>query len=133
LIVLGAIAVDAAVVFLGQRELGSATAAAANDAAGAAFADAPFYEGGRVELDIDAAAQVAAASLRARAPQGLEFVGSPRVFISGRQLCVEAQARVRRVFAAAVPGVSRVVTLRARSVASLAGASGAGPAAVCNS
>jgi hypothetical protein len=131
LVVLGAIAVDAAVVFLGQRELGSATAAAANDAAGAAFADAPFYEGGQVELDPAAAARVADASIRARLARGVDFVGSPRVTIVGRQVCVEAEAVVKRIFGAAIPGVSRTVTIHARSAASLADAGGPARDAVC--
>lgn len=121
LAVLGGIAVDSAVVFLAQRELGSATAAAANDAAGAAFAESPFYEGGRVELDIDAARRVAAASMRAREPRGLEYIDGPSVRAVGRQLCVEASAQVKRIFAPAIPGVARTVTLHARSSASLVG------------
>ncbi len=120
LIVLGAIAVDSAVVFLGQRELGSAVAAAANDAAGAAFADAPFYEGGRVEIDVARAREVAAASLAARAPRGLEFTGPPEVAVVGRQLCVTARARVNRVFAPGIPGAARVATLTAHVAATLA-------------
>jgi uncharacterized membrane protein len=122
LVVLGAVAVDAAVVFLGQRELGSAVAAAANDAAAAAFADAPFYEAGRVEIDLARARRVAAASLAARAVRGLELTGPPEVIVLGRQLCVRAQARVDRVFAPAIPGAARATTIRAQSTATLAGA-----------
>lgn len=121
LAVLGGIAVDSAVVFLAQRELGSATAAAANDAAGAAFAEAPFYEDGRVELDVEAARRVADASMRARAPRGLEYTDGPKVRVVGRQLCVEASAQVKRIFAPAIPGIARTVTLHARSSASLSG------------
>jgi len=120
LMVLGAIAVDGAIVFLGQRELGSAVAAAANDAAGAAFADAPFYEAGRVEVDVDRAQRVAAASLAARAPRGIELRGPPEVTIVGRQLCVRATARVPRVFARSIPGASRSVVITAESTATLA-------------
>ncbi len=121
LVVLGAIAVDAAVVFLGQRELGSAVAAAANDAAAAAFADTPFYEGGLVNIDLERARQVASDSVSARAPRGLELVGSPEVVIVGRQLCVRATAVVRRIFAPGVPGVARDAVITAESTATLAG------------
>jgi hypothetical protein len=111
--VLGAIAVDASVVFLGQRELGSAVAA---------FADAPFYEGGQVELDLSRARRVAAASLAARAPRGIELIGSPEVIVIGRQLCVRAAAVVHHVFARSIPGASSTSTIHAQSTATLAGA-----------
>lgn len=121
LFVLGAIAVDAAVVFLAQRELGSATAAAANDAAAAAFAEAPFYERGRVELDLARARYVAAESLAARASTGLALIGEPDVRIVGRQICVTAEARVPRIFGGAIPGAADPPIVRAQSSATLAG------------
>ena len=119
LVVLGSIAVDASVVFLGQRELAGAVAAAANDAAGAAFAEAPFYDSGQVELDLPRARDVAAASLAARAPRGIEITGPPEVFVSGNQLCVRATGVVRKVLAPAVPGASRQTVVHAQSTATL--------------
>ena len=56
LLVLGAIAIDSAVVALAQRELSDRTAAVANDVAGAGASDASFYEAGDVTLSQDAAA-----------------------------------------------------------------------------
>jgi hypothetical protein len=129
--ILGAISVDAAVVFLGQRELGDAVAAAANDAAGAAFAAEPFYEGGQVELDSDLARRIAEESIEARAANGFELVAPPVVIVSGRLVCVTAVARVQHVFARAVPGAARGTTIRASSTATLAGTSAAGSANRC--
>src|SRR5207248_6070957 len=54
--VLGAIAADLASVFLGERELANATAAAANDTATEALANAAFYRGGQLRV-ADAGAQ----------------------------------------------------------------------------
>jgi uncharacterized membrane protein len=119
LVVLGAIAVDSAVVFLGQRELGSAVAAAANDAA-AAMADAPFYEAGAVQIDVPRAERVAAASLAARASTELELLGPPEVIVTGRQVCVRARARVAHVFSPGVPGAARTSTVSAAATATLA-------------
>ena len=132
LLILGAIAVDSAVVLLGQRELGSAVSAAANDAAAAAFADAPFYEGGAVQLDLSRAQQVAQQSFAARRPGGLELTRPLDVTIAGRQICVSAEATVRHVFSPSVPGLSRVTTVRAQSGATLAGASGITRSSACS-
>ena len=133
LIVLGAIAVDSAVVFLGQRELGNAVAAAANDAAAAAFADAPFYEGGRVEIDLVRAREIAAASLAARKPREIVLTGPPEITVVGRQLCVTAEAQVKHIFARSIPGASRVSVIRAKSTATLTGRNHTNgrPAATC--
>ena len=132
LVVLGGISVDAAVVYLGQRELGNAVAAAANDAAGASFSQAPFYGGGRVELDPARAAQIAAASLEARASRGLHLSGPPVVVVSGRRVCVRAAATVERIFSGGVPGAHRSAHIEATSEATLRGAAGpVGPPITC--
>jgi hypothetical protein len=119
LVVLGGISVDAAVVYLGQRELGNAVAAAANDAAGAAFSQGPFYGAGQVELDPARAAQIAGQSLAARAARGIELDGPPVVVVSGRQVCVHARAHVRRIFAGGIPGATRSAAIDAVSRATL--------------
>ena len=130
LVILGAIAVDFAVVFLAQRELSSATAAAANDAAGAAISDSSFYEGGgQIVIDRLEAERVAREALRLRMPEdgqvgAIRLVEDAEVQVAGRQVCVSARATVRYVFARAIPGVRHETELRARSTASAVGDDG---------
>jgi hypothetical protein len=131
LMILGAIAVDSAVVFLGQRELGSAVAAAANDAAAAAFAEAPFYEGGRVEIDVSLAQHVAQQSFDARKAAQIELTGPLEVTVVGRQICVAAEATVRRIFTPRGIGVSPTATIRARSGATLSDDRGVEATSAC--
>jgi hypothetical protein len=127
LAILGAIAVDSAMVFLAQRELVDAASGAANDAAGAALEDAAFYRGGgRLAIDQQRALQVAEAGVAARAPAGLTVLGRPTVRVDGGQVCVELRASVRRIFARALPGFGDDVVVTARATATAAGGS-AGP------
>ena len=102
LVVLGAIAVDSAVAFLGQREASNAAAAAANDAAGAAVSDAAFYRGGSVVLDPARAREAAQAAVAARAVRGL-VVDAVDVRVDGPGVCVTVRGRVPYVFARSVP------------------------------
>lgn len=130
LVILGAIAVDSAVVFLAERELVNATAAAANDAAAAAVSDSAFYGSGEVVIDPAVAEQVAAEALRLRLPEGgpagaIALTGDPEVLVAGRQVCVTARATVRHIFARAIPGVAREAHVSARSTATAAGDGGA--------
>ena len=118
LLVLGAIAVDSAVVFLAQRDLANRTAAAANDLASGAVDDVSFYQGGgTIELRQDrATAFTSLVFSAARRPAGYESL-SGSATTTGRTVRVEATARVRYVFAAAVPGAPRSTTVRAQSTA----------------
>jgi hypothetical protein len=118
LLVLGAIAVDSAVVFLAQRDLANRTAAAANDIAAAAVNDAAFYEqGGTIELrSAPAEAFTRLAFSPDRRPHGFDG-WSADVDTNGRSVTVHATAEVRLVFAPAVPGVDRTTTVEARSTA----------------
>lgn len=118
LVVLGAVAVDFALAFLGQRELTAAAAAAANDAAGAALSDAAFYRsGGSVEIDGARAEQVAADAVARRRPGGVE-VSSLRVHVAGPQVCVTVVGRVPYLFSPVVPGMPRAAVVRGQAVAS---------------
>ncbi|HEX2849573.1 MAG TPA: hypothetical protein VHN98_03435 [Acidimicrobiales bacterium] len=122
LLILGAIAVDSAVVFLAERDLSNRTAAAANDIAGSAADEASFYRGGgEIRLDPPTAdAYAARVFSEARRPQGYDdWRGAASV--AGRQVTVTAEATVRLVFAPAIPGVSRTTTVQARSVATARG------------
>ena len=118
LLILGAIAVDSAVVFLAQRDLANRTAAAANDLAAAAVSDVAFYQGGgTVELRQDrATAFTELVFAPGRRPAGFaSWSGSATA--NGRTVRVEATAEVRYVFAAAIPGAPKTTTVRARSTA----------------
>ena len=109
-IVLAAIAVDASIAFLGERELAAAVAAAANDAATEAISDEAFYRAGRVELDAGEVERVAEervrASLDSGRHRGLEVRASviPAAGGCAWSLRVEAAATVRYIFSPAVPG-----------------------------
>ena len=121
LLILGAIAVDSAVVLLAQRELANTTAGVANDIAGAGVSDDAFYADGAVRLDQRAAdSRVTAAFGIDRMPAGFEaWDGTARVDAgSGAQVTVEAWAQVSYVFAGALPGVRSTTVVRATSVAS---------------
>ena len=123
LVILGAIAVDLSVVFLGQRELANAAAAAANDAATAAISKEAFYRGrgdrapGRIEVDEEGARQVARRVLSAQAPRGVTVTGVD-VRAPGSQVCVTLEGRVDHLFAKAIPGVPRSTAVRTRASAS---------------
>lgn len=119
--ILGAIAVDSARLFLAQRELGDAAAAAANDVATAALDEGSFYRsGGALRLDPVRAGQVASAAVAARSPAGSAW-DEPEVQVVGRQVCVTLRATVAPLFARAVPGAGAARTVTARATATAAG------------
>lgn len=109
-IVLAAMAVDATVAFLGERELSNAVAAAANDAATEALSNRAFYQRSAVELDGGEVARVAEDRVRT-AVDGARYHGLivQATVVPGGAGCawslrVEAAARVRYVFAPGLPG-----------------------------
>ncbi|MGH9065985.1 MAG: hypothetical protein ACRD0J_00445 [Acidimicrobiales bacterium] len=120
LVVLGALAVDSAAVFLGQRQLASAAQSAATDAT-SALSQAAFYQGGRVELDPAAARQVALASVAAQDLSGVHLTGPVSVQVAGRQVCVSLTGTVPPIFGRAIPGIGSATTVRARATATAAG------------
>lgn len=124
LVILGAVAVDAAVVFLGQRQLSDAAAAAATDAA-SAVSDSAFYGSGTIALDPATAKKVAASSVRAQGLEGVSLSGPVTVQVVGRQVCVSLVGQVSRPFGAAIPGIPARATVRARATATAAGLRGA--------
>jgi len=117
-IVLGAIAVDFAVAFLGEREVSNAAAAAANDAAGAALDQTRFYADGALRLDPVRAASVGRSSVRAA---GLDHLGDVDVRVAVDRdapvVTVTVSARVGYVFAKALPGGPDGVTVEASATA----------------
>lgn len=120
LLVLGAVCVDSAIVFLAQRDLANRTAAAANDIAGFAVSDDAFYDrAGTVTLDDERADAYVQLAFPADDPPGGFQSWSADADAAGGSVTVAAEAEVRSVFARAIPGTSRTTTVRARSVASV--------------
>lgn len=118
LLVLGAICVDAAVVFLAQRDLANRTAAAANDIAGFAVSDAAFYErAGGVALDDPRADAFVRLAFPADRPPGGFASWRADADAAGERVVVAAEAEVRSIFAKAIPGAPDTTTVRVRSVA----------------
>lgn len=121
LFILGSIAVDASIAFLAQRELTSAAAAAANDAAGAAVSDEAFYRvgggaPGQIVLNQREAADLADDALRKREVRGVSDVEQD-VQVSLDQVCVTITGRVEYIFAKAIPGARRGRRVTGQAVA----------------
>ncbi|MBW3613970.1 MAG: hypothetical protein KY439_01490 [Actinobacteria bacterium] len=123
LLVLAAIAIDSAIVVLAQRDLSNRTAAAANDVAGSALSEASFYGStdGGVRLDQrQATAFVDLAFSDVRRPSNYQS-WSGRALVDGQQVVVDATARVRYLFAPAIPGAAKSARVTARSTATARG------------
>ncbi len=115
LFVLGALSADAAVAFLGQREVSNAAAAAANDAAAAALSDEAFYRGGgALVVDGGRAREVAARAVAARVSKGVDVSGVD-VQVAGDAVCVTVRATVPYVFARALPFGDRAASVTGRA------------------
>lgn len=121
-VVLACLAVDASVAFLGERELSNAVAAAANDAATEALSNRAFYRRSAVELEASEVARVAEERVRTALGGGryLDLWVRAQVVPTGGACAwsvrIEAAARVRYVFATAVPGGPKEVRVDAAAV-----------------
>ena len=116
LVMLGAIAVDFAAVFLAQRQLTDTLSAASNDAAGAALSDAAFYGSGRLAVDPAHAGSIVCTAIAAQLDARLHLV-SVDLAVEARRVHVRATATVTHVIARAIPGVAHQATVRAESSA----------------
>ena len=119
-LVLGSLAVDSAIAFLGERELADLTAAAANDAATLAIREESFYRCGRLELDEQRAREVAAAVAQARVSDAVVLNGidvDVRNDVDPPEITVSASGTVRLVFTPALPGSTTTRDVAARSIA----------------
>ena len=117
LIMLAAITVDSAIVFLAQRDVANRAAAAANDIAGVALADEALYGGDDLVLDGEAA-QAYVARIIGQAPLPARYLRmEATVAIDGSQVEVSAVAEVRRLFAPALAGLRTTATVEAVSTA----------------
>ena len=117
LLVLAAIAVDSAVVFMAQRELNNRAAAAANDIAGMLVDDEAFYRSGQVAVVDDDAADRYVDSVfdESDPPAGFERVAADAVLDRTRRVVVRAEGDVRWIFAGALPGLKGLTTVRAEA------------------
>lgn len=114
-LVLGAIAADSAVVFLGERELAAAAAGAANDAVTYGLDEAEFRTSGRVRVDQNLAREIVWDRLSAQdatfdlAPVRIEFPDEVTIVVT-------VSGSAPRLFGAALPGSSRApIDARARA------------------
>lgn len=114
-LVLGTLAVDAAVVFLAQRQLANAAVAAANDAAAAVDVQR-FYGDGSLRLLPAQAQQVAEDSL---GRLELDHLGELRsdVSVGDGEVEVTLTASVEHIFSGAVPGGPDTAEVAATAVA----------------
>lgn len=115
-LVLGALAVDAAAVFLAQRQLANAASAAANDAATRAVDLELFYAGGSVRLVPGDAQRVAVDTVDRLGLDHLSEV-RPVVTVRGDVVEVTVSARAHQIFAPSVPGGADTVGVAATAAA----------------
>ena len=113
-VILGAIAIDSAVVFGAQRELVNGAQAAANDAATYGIDEGAFRQGRGYVYDPARVEEAVARALASR-----EITANYRWFRDGARIVVELDEDVGYVFAKAVPGAADGTTVRARAAATL--------------
>jgi len=120
LLVLGAIAVDASIAYLGRRQLADFTASAADRAAASALDKASFYGRGAVRIDAATAERVVG-DVEALARRGGLDITNVTVTVApaGDAVTVSAIAEVRTVFGVAV-GSRRSFTVRAATTTDIA-------------
>jgi hypothetical protein len=113
LVILGSIAVDSAVAFLGQRELNNFTATAATTAASAGLDQAAFYHDQHIVIDPQRAADITSV-LEARVGSGVHDL-RVNVTVTGNEVTVTASGVVNDILANAIPGVRHVWAVQATS------------------
>jgi hypothetical protein len=106
LILLGALAVDSAVTYLGQQRLHDTLAVAATDSATASVDNGSFYRSGAVVLDPAQVARTVCLSVRAQNQSGLHDLHL-WVAVDGDRVGLQGTATVDAVFGRAVPGLAR--------------------------
>ena len=115
MLVLGALAVDVAVVHLGHRQAVAAASAAANDAAAYGLDPAALQRGEGPVLDPVRVRRAADAALAGE--QALDPDATPVVQIDGTTVTVTVQLEVPYVFAQGIPGSPDGTTVRATASA----------------
>ncbi|CAN5171692.1 hypothetical protein BH24ACT1_BH24ACT1_10680 [soil metagenome] len=114
-LMLGVLAVDAAAVFLVQRQLANAAVAAANDAVAAVDVD-EFYRGGSFQLDRLRVQQVVDETVERLGLDGLDRLQAVAT-VQGDTVEVTIAARVEYSFAGAIPGGRATADVAATAVA----------------
>ena len=115
-LVLGALAVDAAAVFLAQRQLANAAVAAANDAVTVALDVDEFYGGSRLRLLGPEAQRIADEAGQRLDHDGMGDV-HPVATVRGSSVEVTITARVELIFSPAVPGGADTAAVAATATA----------------
>lgn len=102
-IVLGSLAVDASLAFLGEREVSNLAAAVANDAATQGIDVVRYYGTGELVIDPVRVREVADAAL---ARSGLDHLEGLTIEtdVIGDSVVVHVRAQVRSLFSRALPG-----------------------------
>lgn len=116
-ILLGSIAVDFAVVFLGERDLVSAAAAAANDGATFGIDQEQFRATGDIRLDPSRVEQAVNRSIEAHRPEERDLIVDVDVDDATNTVRVTITGTVDYIFARAIPGVDNSTTVSATSSA----------------
>lgn len=114
MIILGALAVDRAVIFAAQRELVSTAQAAANDAAGLSVDIDQLRTGGNIEVDAESIGDAVGLATRAVEP-------GTRVSweLQGAVVVVRLERDVHLIFAQGIPGAAGTQTVMAVGTAEL--------------
>lgn len=113
MLLLGAIAVDSAILYLGQRQAHDIASDAANDAAGAGFDLDAARSRGEVVYDPERVRAVAAQAVAASGLDDLELVSAR---VDGDGVVVTVRRTVRHLFTQAMGGGDRdVLTISARA------------------
>ena len=112
-IILGALAVDHAIAFMGERSLANASAAAANNAA-SALGEGTFYQGSVVALDPARASDIAQTTIEGMQPSGVHDL-SVNTTVNGIEVTVTVTGRVDTIFSRAVPGGAQTFDVGATS------------------
>lgn len=119
MLILGSLAIDAGVVFLGQRDLAAAAGAAANDAATLGLDLGALRTEGELRLDHRLVESAVASALARRGVLG-GLTSPPEVTVEGDQIVVTLTRHVDYVIAPALPNGPRgrtvSVTVRSRAV-----------------
>ncbi len=117
IIVLGAFAVDATLVFLGEREVSNLASGLANDIAAAALDDPAFYRQGTLRLNPTHAHRITNLSLTTYTPQYLETIRVDSLTINEAQATITLSATVPYLFSSALPAAPTETTVSATSTA----------------